>query len=145
MLALAARRLRGRASFVHDSFLHARLPPCDAITASFALHHIKSPRTKRALYARARKALRTGGWIVSADCHPAAVAALAVAGRRAWRDHLAHAYGGRKAAAFLRAWAGEDFYMPLEVELQLLQSAGFVVDVIWRRGSFAVVAAQASP
>jgi SAM-dependent methyltransferase len=144
MLALAARRLRRRASFVHDSFLRVRLPACDAITASFALHHVKSPLAKRALYARARKALRKGGWIVSADCHPSAVAVLAAAGHRAWRDHLAHAYGPRKAAAFLRAWAGEDFYMPLEVELQLLRSAGFAVDVVWRRESFAVIAAEAS-
>ncbi len=144
MLALAARRLRRRATFVHDSFLRARLPACDAITASFALHHVKSAREKRQLYRRARQALRKGGWIVSADCHPSAVAVLAAAGRRAWRHHLARTYGPAKAAAFLRAWAGEDFYMPLEVELQLLRSAGFAVDVVWRRESFAVIAAEAS-
>lgn len=144
MLALASRRLRRRrASLVHSSFLHAPLPACDAITASFALHHIESPRVKRSLYGRARRALRKGGCLVSADCHPSALAALAADGRRAWRDHLAGTYGPKKAEAFLHAWASEDFYMPLEVELRLLQSAGFAVDVVWRRGSFAVVAAEA--
>jgi ubiquinone/menaquinone biosynthesis C-methylase UbiE len=143
MLVAAARRLRRyRASLVHASFLHAPLPRCDVITASFALHHIESPRVKRALYVRAHRALRRGGRLVSADCHPSRLPALAAEGRRAWRDHLAQTYGQRKAAAFLRAWAKEDFYMPLEVELQLLQSAGFAVDIIWRCGSFAVLAAE---
>ncbi|HXG87211.1 MAG TPA: hypothetical protein VNJ02_02660 [Vicinamibacterales bacterium] len=80
---------------------------------------------------------------MSADCHPSAVIRLAADGRLAWRDHLARTYGPAKAEAFLRAWAKEDFYTPLEAELRLLQSAGFAVDVIWRRGSFAVVAAEA--
>lgn len=145
MLGMAARRLRGRrASFVHDSFLRAPLPPCDAIVASFALHHIASPRVKRALYVRARQALRKGGRLVSADCHPSKLAALAAEGRRAWRDHIARTYGARRAEGFLRAWAAEDFYMPLETELQLLQSAGFTVDVVWRRGAFAVLVAEAA-
>jgi SAM-dependent methyltransferase len=145
MLAAAARRLRRyRPSLLHDSFLRAALPPCDAITASFALHHIASPRLKRALYGRARQALRKGGRLVSADCHPSGLQALAAESRRGWRDHIARTYGPRKAEAFLRAWAEEDFYMPLEVEFQLLQAAGFTVDVVWRCGSFAVLAAEAS-
>jgi ubiquinone/menaquinone biosynthesis C-methylase UbiE len=145
MLAVAARRLRRyRPALVHDSFLRAPLPRCNVITASFALHHIESPRVKRALYARARQALRRGGRLVSADCHPSTLRVLAAEGRRGWRDHLAQSYGPRKAAAFLQAWAQEDFYMPLEVELELLQSAGFAVDVVWRRGSFAVLAAEAA-
>ena len=145
MLVAAARRLRRyRASLVHDSFLRAPLPRCDAITASFALHHVESPRVKRALYVRAHRALRSGGRLVSADCHPSSLAALATESQRGWRDHIARTYGPRKAETFLRAWAKEDFYMPLDVELRLLQSAGFAVDVVWRSGSFAVLAAQVS-
>ena len=143
MLAAAARRLRRyRPSLLHDSFLRAPLPRCDVITASFALHHIESTRLKRALYVRARRALRKGGRLVSADCYPSRLRALAAEGQRGWRDHIARTYGPRKAEAFLRAWAKEDFYLPLEVELQLLQSAGFAVDVVWRAGSFAVLAAE---
>jgi ubiquinone/menaquinone biosynthesis C-methylase UbiE len=144
MLGMAARRLKKhRATLVAGNFVRAALPRCDAITASFALHHIEQRRVKKALYARARAALRTGGVLVSADCHPASNPALAVAGRRAWHRHLAKSYGPRKAESFLRAWAHEDFYVPLDAELHMLRSAGFTTDIVWRRGAFAVIAAKA--
>ncbi|MBA3272013.1 MAG: class I SAM-dependent methyltransferase [Acidobacteria bacterium] len=142
MLALASRRLPPRASLVHDNFLTAPLPPCNAIAASFALHHIASRRAKRNLYVRARKALDPHGVLVTVDCQPSALGRCAAEGRRAWRDHLAVTYGRAKAVALLRAWAEEDFYMSLDVELHLLRSAGFTVDVAWRRGLFAVVVGQ---
>jgi hypothetical protein len=41
----------------------------------------------------------------------------------------------------MRAWSREDFYVPLEQELQLLRKAGFTVDIPSRRGTFAVIAA----
>jgi tRNA (cmo5U34)-methyltransferase len=142
MLAMARRRLRNRGALIHDSFLRAALPPCDAVIASFSLHHVASPRVKRALYHSARKALRPSGMFVSADCYPSSLASFARDGRRDWRAHVARTYGARKAAAFLRSWAREDFYLPLDIELQLLQSAGFVVDVAWRRNPFAVIVGQ---
>lgn len=144
MLGMAARRLKKhRATLTAADFVRADLPPCDAITASFALHHIEQRRVKEGLYARARAALRAGGVLVSADCHPPSNPALAAAGRAAWHAHLARSYGPRKAESFLRAWAHEDFYVPLDVELRILQTAGFTTDVVWRRGSFAVIAAVA--
>jgi ubiquinone/menaquinone biosynthesis C-methylase UbiE len=144
MLGMAARRLKKhRATLTAANFVRADLPPCDAITASFALHHIEQRRVKNALYGRARAALRVGGVLVSADCHPPSNPALAAAGRAAWHAHLARSYGPRKAGSFLRAWAHEDFYVPLDAELHLLQSAGFTTDIVWRRGSFAVIAAVA--
>jgi ubiquinone/menaquinone biosynthesis C-methylase UbiE len=143
MLGMAARRLAAQAPrLIAEDFVRAAMPRCDAITASFALHHIEQRRTRKALYARARKALRPGGVLVSADCHPPANAALAAAGRDAWHAHLADSYGPRKAESFLQAWAGEDFYVPLDVELALLQSAGFITDVSWRKGAFAVIVAR---
>jgi tRNA (cmo5U34)-methyltransferase len=144
MLGMAARRLAAQAPrLIVEDFVRAEIPRCDAITASFALHHIEQRRAKKALYARARKALRPGGVLVSADCHPPANAALAAAGRDAWHAHLADSYGPRKAESFLQAWAGEDFYVPLDAELALLQSAGFTTDVSWRKGAFAVIVARA--
>ena len=84
MLGMAARRLALQAPrLIAEDFVRAEIPRCDAITASFALHHIEQRRTKKALYARARKALRPGGVLVSADCHPPGNAALAAASRRA--------------------------------------------------------------
>lgn len=142
MLAAARRRLPPtRTTLVHESFLRAALPRCDAVTASFALHHVASPRTKRRLFDRARTALRTGGVLVSADCHPASNQPLAAAGHRAWHDFLAVTYGPRKAREFLKTWAKEDFYTTLETELRLLRAAGFTPDVIWRRDTFAVIVA----
>ena len=142
MLAMAARRLPARrTTLVLDSFLHATLPRCDAVIASFALHHVEHHRTKKALYRRVRTALRPGGVLVSADCHPASGASLAAGGRTAWRDHLAETYGRRKAEGFLHAWSHEDFYVPLDVELSLLRGAGLSPEVTWRRDSFAVIAA----
>jgi tRNA (cmo5U34)-methyltransferase len=144
MLEMAARRLAAQVPrLIAENFVRAEIPRCDAITASFALHHIEQRRTRKALYARARQALRPGGVLVSADCHPPANAALAAAGRDAWHAHLATSYGPRKAESFLNAWAGEDFYVPLDAELALLQSAGFTTDVSWRKGAFAVIVARA--
>lgn len=140
MIAAAARRLpKRRSTMVHGSFLDRPLPPCDAVIASFALHHVASPRAKRALFARARRALRQGGVLVSADCHPSAIASLAAAGHDAWRAFLAATYGPRKARDFLATWAKEDFYTTLPVELDLLRKARFDADVVWRRDGFAVV------
>jgi ubiquinone/menaquinone biosynthesis C-methylase UbiE len=145
MLAMAARRLpRRRTRLVHGNLLTTALPRCDAVTASFALHHIEHPRTKRSLYRRVQAALRPGGVLVSADCHPSTRPALAATGRTLWRDHLASTYGRRGAEAFLRAWAHEDFYVPLADELSLLRGAGLSPEVTWRRDSFAVIVATAS-
>lgn len=142
MLAIAARRLpRRRTTLVCDSFLRATLPRCDAVTASFALHHIEHHRDRKALYRRIAIALRRGGVLISADCYPAAGVALSARGRRMWRDHLAESYGGREAERFLRAWSHEDFYVPLPVELALLAAAGLSAEVAWRRDSFAVIVA----
>lgn len=144
MLAMAARRLPARrTTLVFDNFVKATLPRCDAVTASFALHHVEHRRTKGALYRRIRAALRPRGVLVSADCHPATNAARAAAGRAAWRDHLASSYGRRKAEGFLEAWSHEDFYVPLEAELALIRGAGLSPEVAWRRDSFAVIVATA--
>lgn len=144
MLAMAARRLPPRrVTLVHDNFVAAPLPRCDAVTASFALHHIEHARTKKALYRRIRTALRRGGVVVSADCHPPSHPPLAAAGRDAWLDHLAATYGRRKAEGFLRAWSHEDFYVPLDAELALMRAAGLSPEVTWRRDAFAVIVASA--
>lgn len=142
MLGTAARRMRRtRPALIHQSFLTAPLPRCDAFSASLALHHVERPRAKRALFARAHAALRRGGVIVSADCHPSSIDWLATEGRRAWLDHLARSYGRKQGERFLQTWAKEDFYTTLEAEQRLLRSAGFTTDVVWRRGMFAVIVA----
>ncbi|MBZ5559705.1 MAG: class I SAM-dependent methyltransferase [Acidobacteriia bacterium] len=141
ILRLAARRLGPRGTLVRGSFLRTPLPRADAVVASFALHHVRTRDAKRRLYSRVRAALRRGGRLVSADCHPARDAAIADAQRRAWITHLRASHSAARAAAFLRAWAREDVYVPLDDEVALLKSCGFRVEIVWRKDAFAVMCA----
>jgi SAM-dependent methyltransferase len=138
--ALATRRIGARATVIRGSFLRVPLPRADAFVASFALHHVRTRAAKTRLYRRIRAALRRGGVFVSADCHPARNRTLAAAQMTAWRAHLRRSYPPAQASALLRAWAREDVYMPLDVEMMLLRRAGFRTEIVWRRDAFAVLA-----
>ena len=141
MLGLAQKRLRGRLTALVGNFLSTPVPRCHAITASFALHHIRTRRQKAALYGRCFRALRPGGVLVNADCCLASNSRRQAHDRSAWRDHLQETYGRSRAEGYLRAWAKEDFYFTLDDEIAMLKAAGFLVDVPWRHDSFAVVVA----
>ncbi len=141
VLTLAARRLKRRVTFVAGSFLRAPLPACDAVVASFALHHVPTLGARRALYRRIHAALSRRGRFVTVDCHPARDPELARTQRKDWLTHLSRSYGRAKAAEFLRSWAREDVYVPLESEIDLMQRSGFAVELLWRTGSFAVLRA----
>ena len=141
ILAMASRRLGRRASFAAGSFLRTELPRCDAAVSSFALHHVRTRAAKGALYQRLHAALRPGGLLLSVDCQPATDPALRRAQRDAWVAHLRRAYSPVRAARLLEAWSGEDVYVPLDAELELLRRSGFRVEILWRRGAFAVLRA----
>jgi SAM-dependent methyltransferase len=149
MLSIAARRLGrfarppARAAFVPGNFLRLTLPPrSDAIVASLALHHVRTRAAKARLYARIRSSLARGGRLLSVDCHPSRDRSDARAQRAAWTMHLRQSYSAGEADRFLAAWAKEDVYVPLESEIDMLERVGFRVDVLWRRGSFAVLSAS---
>jgi trans-aconitate methyltransferase len=145
MLALASARLEPHASRVElrrVSFARFTLPRCDAVVASLALHHIRSTRSKLAFYQRIANALERGGLLVSADCVLPTSPVLAERAMARWRSHLRSTYSAREAGGYLRAWAKEDRYLPLDVELSLLRRAGLVADVAWRRDAFAVLIGQ---
>lgn len=143
MLALAARRLNSRLLLVVGDLSIAPYPPSDAITASFALHHLRTRRAKGHVYARCRRALRARGRLVTVDRYLSADPVVDAADRAAWRAHVMRTYPARRADAFLRSWAREDVHLPLEVELRLMRHAGLRPDVIWRRDGFAVISARA--
>ncbi len=141
MLAVARRRLGRGFLATHASFEDVKLPGCDAVTASLALHHVPTQARRLRLFRRIHRALGAGGVLISADCYLASTATLRAAERRAWLAHLERRYSAKEAAAYLRAWAKEDHYARLSDETAMLERAGFIVDIIWRRGSFAVIAA----
>jgi tRNA (cmo5U34)-methyltransferase len=138
MLATAAKRLRGLQT-IEDDFERARIPRCDVVSASLALHHIPTGGRKEALYKRCFAALRPGGMVVSADCYLAGSAVMQRHHRQSWVSHLKRSYSPKKAENFLRTWAKEDVYFTLDREIELLGDAGFDVEVTWRKDSFAVI------
>ena len=141
ILALARGRLGDRATFIAGSFLRTPLPKCDALVASFALHHVRTRVAKAALYRRIRATLRPRGLFISVDSQPAVDPAVRRAQFDEWQSHLRRAYSPAQARAIVAAWSDEDVYVPLETEIALIRSSGFRVELLWRRGAFAVLRA----
>ena len=139
MLAAATRRLRGNIRTIEENFERVQIPPCDVVSASFALHHVPTRRRKGALYKRCFESLRPGGMLVSADCSLGSSPKVQARHREAWLQHLQRRYTRAKAENFLRTWAKEDVYFTLDHEIELLRNAGFRVEVAWRKDSFAVL------
>ena len=143
MLAIARARLAGqsrRVTMTTGSFLDEALPSCDAIVASYSLHHIRTARAKLAFYRRCYRALRPGGVLINGDCAPASTPRGFARDLDVWFSHLGKTFGSRaRGRRVYESWAGEDTYVPLAEEIRLLQRAGFAVDVPWRRSPFAVI------
>jgi ubiquinone/menaquinone biosynthesis C-methylase UbiE len=133
-------RLARRVTMTTGSFLDEELPSCDAIVASYSLHHIRTARAKLAFYRRCYRALRPGGVLVNGDCAPASTPRGFARDLDVWFSHLGKRFGGRaKGRRVYESWAEEDTYVPLDDEIRLLRRAGFAVDVPWRRSPFAVI------
>jgi ubiquinone/menaquinone biosynthesis C-methylase UbiE len=143
MMAIARKRLgrlSRRVTMTTGSFLDEALPPCDAIVASYALHHIRTTRAKLAFYRRCYRALRPGGVLINGDCAPASTPRGFARDLDIWYSHLAKTFGGRaQGRRVYESWGDEDTYVPLAEELSLLKRAGFATDVPWRRSPFAVI------
>lgn len=148
MLGVAVRRLAGGGSksgtggrhrFVAGDFARVPIPRCDAIVATLSLHHVHSASAKRRLYRRLYRALRPGGVLASGDAFRSRSLALQRREVDAWRGHMRRWYSARQVRGFFDAWAKEDRYLPLELEISLLKQAGFRVDVPWRRAPFGVL------
>ena len=146
MMAVARARLgrlSRRATMTTGSFLDIALPQCDAMVASYSLHHIRSSREKLAFYRRCFRALRPGGVLINGDCAPSSTPQGFARDLNVWFTHLAKTFGGRaRGRRVYESWADEDVYVPLADEINLLERAGFGVDVPWRRSPFAVIVAS---
>jgi tRNA (cmo5U34)-methyltransferase len=146
MLEVARARVArhgDRAEAVHAAFADPLPANTDAVVASLSLHHIADVAEKRGTYARIHGALRPGGLFAIADCvvYPAGPERDRAFG--VWREWMAsHAIPADEAQRLFDAWAAEDFYQPLPVELQLLADAGFArPDCFWKYGPIAVYGA----
>jgi ubiquinone/menaquinone biosynthesis C-methylase UbiE len=145
MMAIAQARLgrlSRRVTMNTGSFLDEPLPSCDAMVASYSLHHIRTSRAKLAFYRRCYRALRRGGVLINGDCAPASTPRGFARDLDVWFTHLGKSFGSRaKGRRVYESWADEDTYVPLAEEIGLLERAGFAVDVPWRRSPFAVIVA----
>ena len=116
------------------------LPPCDAVVASLALHHVVTLPEKRELYRRIHEALRPGGLLLVAD---AAVHEVGRARRRIFVEWSAfmqtQGITAAEAEDHFAQWASEDHYQPLVTELDALMRAGFPFpDCFWKQGPICV-------
>ena len=145
MMAIARARLgrlSRRVTMKVGSFLDAPLPVCDAMVASYSLHHIRTRRAKLAFYQRCYRTLRPGGVLINGDCAPASTTRGFSRDLDLWFTHLGKTFGSRaRGRRVYESWAAEDVYVPLADEIRLLERAGFTVDVPWRRSPFAVIVA----
>jgi SAM-dependent methyltransferase len=143
MMAIARARLGPlgrRLTMTTGSFLDEALPACDAMVASYSLHHIRTRRNKHTFYRRCYRALRPGGVLITGDCAPNSSPRGFARDLDLWVTHLGKTFGSRaNGRRVYESWADEDVYVPLADEIRLLERAGFVVDVPWRRSPFAVI------
>jgi trans-aconitate methyltransferase len=139
VLKAAARRLPAGTTFICNTFLRAEIPACDAIVASFALHHVRTRDAKAKLYRRLASAIKKHGQVITVDCNPASDTELSRLQFDAWKAHLMQNYTRKEAEGYLEAWSHEDVYVPLDAEMELMRRAGLAVEIIWRKGAFAVV------
>jgi tRNA (cmo5U34)-methyltransferase len=143
MLAEAHRRLArfgDRVTFRQGSFLDP-LPHSDAVVASLALHHVHDLTAKTALYRAIHDAVSPGGPFINLDA--AVTGDPRLNGLVFDRMAAAMAHHGitdAEARGHFAAWADEDRYFPLDVEMRALREAGFEeVECFWRRGLSAIV------
>ena len=145
MLAVARERCArfgGRVSLVARSFAEP-LPPCDAVVACIALHHVKDLAAKGKIYAAIHRALRPGGLLANADAVMSTVPWLRETTFQSWTDFIvAQGISREQVRDYFAVWAKEDYYPPLATELGLLKSAGFAEpECFWLTAPFGVFGA----
>jgi tRNA (cmo5U34)-methyltransferase len=145
MLEVAGARCAahdGRIELRHARF-EDPLPPCNAVVASLALHHVATHDEKRDLYRAILNALEPGGLVVVGDF---LVHGEGPERRQIFEDWYGHmernGISRAEAEGHFAQWAEEDVYMSLPDELALIGDAGFPhPECFWRDGGLAVYGA----
>jgi tRNA (cmo5U34)-methyltransferase len=142
MLGEARRRLAhfGERVSLHEASFFDPLPAADAVVASLALHHVHHLEKKTELYRTIHDALPRGGVLLNLDAAMPEDEVLSGLVFDRWSTHMGrHGIGDDEARQHFAAWADEDRYFPLDVELGALRSAGFgAVECFYRRGPQAI-------
>jgi tRNA (cmo5U34)-methyltransferase len=133
-----------RVTHVLGDFFGPLPHPSDACMASLALHHVREPAEKRRLYRKILGALAPHGIFINADAMFAENSPVEKWMRSGWSKHLiARGFTNAEAESHFQQWSTEDRYFDIQTELHLLHDAGFTnLEVVWRRGPMAVVAAH---
>ncbi len=132
-------RFRKQTRFRERSF-ELPLPPCNAVVASLALHHIPALDRKQALYQRICNALLPGGLFVNADVALPSNPKEREDTYRAWTNHMTSCgIDETQAKRHFRQWAEEDTYFSLPEEIAAMQSAGFDARCVWIEGPGTVI------
>ncbi len=136
MLAFARARCAGCGGRVelHEKSFADPLPACDAVVACIALHHVRDPAAKGAIYRNIFTALRPGGLFANADAIMDSREAVRRHHFDVWsRFQQSQGFTAAETREHFAAWAREDHYPPVWLELQLLAEAGFAEpDCFWR-------------
>lgn len=145
MLRIAEARLAqfgGRVKVVQRSFAE-KLPACDAVVASFSLHHIQEREEKQKVFGNIFSALHSGGIFLNADQTVCDDHVLNKISFDRWAEFLVtQGISEPEARGHFRAWSEEDFYFPLFEELVSLEKAGFrQPECFWREGPSSVYGA----
>src|SRR2546422_3278970 len=80
------------------------------LVASYALHHIRTPRAKLAFYCRCCRALRPGGALINGDCAPASTPRGFARDLDLWYAHLGKTFGSRaRGRRVYESWASRGY------------------------------------
>lgn len=151
MIDVARERLAGSAAagvgvkFVVSTFEEFDAPDggYDLVASNMSLHHIAD---KAPFYARLRKMLAPGGFMLLGDELAAEASRLDALNRGDW-EAFARQPGNlteEELAEILRHDAEFDHYETLRAQIRMLSAAGFdPVDCLWRWRNYAVFVAQA--
>lgn len=127
-------RFRNQTRFWERSF-ESPLPPCNAVAASLALHHIPTIEQKQALYRRIDNALLPGGIFVNADVALPPTPKEREAAYRVWTNHMVSCgIDETQAKRHFQQWDKEDTYFSIPEEITAMQSAGFDARCVWFQG-----------
>ena len=145
MLEIARGRLdiyKSRVHFVEKSF-EENLPECDAIVASFSLHHFKERVRKQKTFDEIYRALRSGGIFLNADQTVNDNKELSRLTYANWSTSMrSHGLTQDQVNQHFADWEREDYYFPLYEELASLAESGFHnPECFWRQGPSTVYGA----